>query len=81
MSVFGSMARGDATPNSDIDLLVTYMPPVTHSLMDAVRMQGELESMFHAHIDLVSKNAVDRDHNPIRKKRILDESVVIYEAR
>ena len=37
MSLFGSVARGDATPESDIDLLVVFDPAAR---MDLIRMIG-----------------------------------------
>lgn len=51
-SVFGSYARGDATINSDLDLLVTYAAKTT--FFKVVDLQDELESVTGNKVDLVS---------------------------
>lgn len=51
-SVFGSYARGEAGPNSDLDLLVTYGPNTT--LFKVIDLQNELETVTGNHVDLVS---------------------------
>ena len=51
-SVFGSYARGDATANSDLDLLVTYAPKTT--LFKVIDLQDELEAAAGSRVDLVS---------------------------
>ena len=72
-AVFGSFARGDATENSDIDLLVKYKEGT--SLFDVVRLQNRLESELGRKVDLVSYDFIDR----YIKKRVLKESVPLYE--
>jgi uncharacterized protein len=52
-SVFGSFARGDAQPESDLDLLVSYGPGTT--LFDAIGLQEDLEKESGRKVDLVSK--------------------------
>lgn len=49
--LFGSVARGDERPNSDIDLLVDV--PVGTSLLRLARCQAELEALLGAPVDLV----------------------------
>ena len=49
--LFGSVARGDERPNSDIDLLVDV--PVGTSLLKLGRCQAELEALLGAPVDLV----------------------------
>ena len=43
LRVFGSVARGDATPDSDVDLLVVFEPG--SSLLDQVHLMAELEAL------------------------------------
>ena len=52
-SIFGSFARGDARPESDLDLLVSYKPGTT--LFDAIGLQEVLEKESGRKVDLVSK--------------------------
>jgi hypothetical protein len=66
--VFGSVARGDDRPDSDIDLLVDFAPD--SSLFDLMRMARELEQLLGHPVDVVSTGGLkDRD------RHILAESV------
>jgi predicted nucleotidyltransferase len=67
-SVFGSIARGDASPLSDLDLLVKYRDDV--SLLDVVGLKNELESILGVKVDLVSRDYL----KPRLKDRVLSES-------
>ena len=70
-SVFGSFARGEVKPESDLDLLVRYKEAV--SLFDVSGLKYELEKLLGIKVDLIS-----RDHlKPRIKKRVLQESVRI----
>ncbi len=51
LRVFGSVARGDETEDSDLDLLVDVAPGV--GLIGLARAQGELELVIGARVDLV----------------------------
>jgi predicted nucleotidyltransferase len=66
--VFGSVARGDAGENSDIDLLVDFEPD--SSLFDLLHLTEELEQLLDHRVDVVSAGGLkDRD------RRILAEAV------
>ena len=43
--IFGSVARGEAGPESDLDLLVEYRPNLRKSLFDLVHLNDELEAV------------------------------------
>ncbi|HMR50246.1 MAG TPA: nucleotidyltransferase domain-containing protein [Arachnia sp.] len=60
--VFGSVARGEAGPDSDIDLLVEFLPGA--SLFDLVAVELELEELLGRSVDVMSVNSVGRaaDH-------------------
>jgi len=49
-AVFGSVARGEAGPDSDVDLLVEYPPGTT--LFDLVELKDELERALGRTVDL-----------------------------
>ncbi len=59
--VFGSVARGVAGPDSDLDLLVSFEPG--RSLLDFVALKQDLEDLLGRPVDLVSENAL---HHVIR---------------
>lgn len=46
LSVFGSVLKGTAGPNSDIDLLVEFEPSRTPGLLAVSAMENELSVMF-----------------------------------
>lgn len=56
LSLFGSVARDEARPDSDIDLLVEFDPPV--GLFTVVRFRLYLEEMLGHSVDLVLHDAV-----------------------
>ena len=56
--VFGSVARGENTPASDIDFLVAMDDD--RSLLDHIAMIRELEEMLGCQVDVVIDEALDR---------------------
>ncbi|MHB8252686.1 MAG: nucleotidyltransferase family protein [Acidiferrobacter sp.] len=50
--IIGSVARGDDTENSDIDIMVDRMAGLT--LLEQARMIEELEAVPHVHVDVVT---------------------------
>jgi len=69
--VFGSAARGDAGPASDIDLLVEMEPG--RSLLDFVRLWQELEDLLGVRVDLVSEGGI----SPYLREEILSEAIAL----
>ncbi len=51
--VFGSVARGEARPDSDIDFLVNL--EAGRSLMDLARLLRELQSLLGKNVDVVTE--------------------------
>jgi uncharacterized protein len=51
LHVFGSVARGEDRPDSDVDLLADLPPGI--SLFGLGRLQAELEAILGARVDLV----------------------------
>jgi hypothetical protein len=80
-ALFGSALREDFGPESDVDVLVTFAPDATWSLLDAVRMEEELAKLFGRKVDLVTHWAVEHSRNWIRRDAILGSAEVIYEQR
>ena len=66
--VFGSTARGEELPDSDIDLLVRFDPGVT--LLRHAALVRELESLLHRKVDVVS----DRGLRERIRSRVLREA-------
>ena len=72
-SLFGSHVKGNATPESDIDFLLTLKPSA--SLFDRVEIQMELEKNLGAHVDVVSPTML----HPCIKSQVIQEKVDFYE--
>jgi len=71
--VFGSYARNEATPKSDLDLIVDF--PEGTSLLDHIGIEIELSEALNMKIDLLSRNGI----SPYIKDHVLKEAIVIYE--
>ena len=67
--VFGSVARGEDTEQSDIDLLLVFNPPV--SLLEHIGMSQDLEELLKRKVHLVTEPAV----HPFLRERIFREAV------
>jgi hypothetical protein len=70
-SIFGFVVRGEATENSDIDILVEIRSNI--SLLDFVGLKLELEEVLGRKVDLGEYDTI----KPIIKDRILREQVAI----
>jgi predicted nucleotidyltransferase len=79
-ALFGSVLREDFSPDSDLDVLVTFAPEANWSLLDHLRMEQELARLLNRKIDLFTKRAVEQSHNWIRRQEILSTAEVIYGA-
>ena len=67
--VFGSVARGDAGPDSDIDFLVEMEPG--RSLFDMGGLLVDLQELLGCNVDVVS----DRGIKPRIRERVLKEAI------
>ena len=68
ISVFGSVARGDDGPDSDVDFLVEFEAGA--SLLDLMRIQDDLEALLGCPVDVLSAGGLkDRDEH-IRREAI-----------
>lgn len=67
--VFGSVARGEETGRSDIDLLVDMEPG--RSLLDQVRLRRELSELLGVSVDLLTSGGLQkRDHTTILREAV-----------
>ncbi len=79
LSLFGSAARNELTPESDIDLMVEFEPEKAPSLWSAPEMEGALSELFgKRRIELAPPGIL---RNPYRRKSILPDLRVLYEAK
>ena len=66
--LFGSIARGEDRPGSDVDLLVDF--DADSSLFDLIRLTRELEELLGRPVDVVSTGGLKE-----RDSRILSEAI------
>jgi predicted nucleotidyltransferase len=76
LSVFGSFARGEQRPDSDIDLLVEFLPDARPSLITHSAAERELTDLLGRKVDLVSKRGL----NKLIRDEILAQAQPIYEG-
>jgi predicted nucleotidyltransferase len=81
LALFGSVLRQDFGPDSDVDILVTFSQNAEWSLFDHVQMQHELQALFGRDVDLVSRRAVERSENWLRRQEILSTARVVFPAQ
>ena len=77
-ALFGSVLRNDFGSESDIDVLVTFAPEATWTLLDHVDMQDQLEEIFRRPVDLVSRRGLEQSRNHLRRQAILNSAEVIF---
>lgn len=58
LSLFGSVARGDASSESDIDLMAKFDPAKQLSLLDVVGLENRLTDILGARVELTSARAL-----------------------
>ena len=75
LSVFGSAARGEMLPESDIDLLVEFTPG-HHVGLQFIAIQDELSTLVGREVDLNTPGFL----SPHFRDRVTAEAIPIYEA-
>ena len=65
--LFGSMARGQARPDSDLDLLIEM--DADRSLLDLIALGQDLEELLHCKVDVLTESSV---HPAIRAHILAD---------
>jgi predicted nucleotidyltransferase len=78
LDLFGSIVRDDFRADSDVDVLVTFQPGADWGLIDHARMEEELAAQFGRRVDLLTRRAVERSANPIRRAAILADAVPLF---
>jgi hypothetical protein len=78
LSLFGSVLRNDFGPNSDVDVLISFALGVEWSLLNHVQMEEELCGILGRKVDLITRRAVERSENWIRRRAILSSTESLY---
>ena len=76
LSVFGSAARGQLRPDSDIDFLVDFLPGARPGLLGVAAMMRELAALLGRRVDVAVKPAL----KPLIRPGVLAEARLVYAA-
>ena len=76
LSLFGSAARGEMRPESDIDLLVEFSPEAHTGLLEFAGLMLDLSQLLGRKVDLVSKKGL----KPLIRDSVLQEARPVYAA-
>jgi predicted nucleotidyltransferase len=77
LRLFGSQARGDARPDSDVDLMVSFAEEHVPDLWEFVGLMHEFEAFFGKGVDLIMDGTI---RNPSRRASIQRDLTTIYAA-
>jgi predicted nucleotidyltransferase len=75
LALFGSAARGELRPDSDVDVLVEFLPNTRVGLR-FIALQDELSALIGRQVDLNTPGFLSRHF----RDRVLGEAVPLYEA-
>jgi len=78
MQLFGSAARNELRPDSDVDLLVDFKRSSKTGLFELVHMQDELSPLFGKRTIQIAGRGILK--NPYRRETILPDLRTLYEA-
>lgn len=78
LEVFGSVARGQASPYSDVDLLVTLDESAPVSTSELLEMAGEVEELVGAPVDFVLRRSLEQSPNRYAREHIIASAVRVY---
>ena len=75
--LFGSCSRGEETPKSDVDLLVSYQDSDSISLFDISRIMVNLKKIIKRPVDLIEEDCL----LPFASKSANRDKILIYERK
>jgi hypothetical protein len=78
LEVFGSAASGQASPSSDVDLLVTLAESASVSTAELLEMAGEAEELVGRRVDFVLRHSLEKSPNRFAREHILATAVCLY---
>lgn len=76
LAVFGSAARGDLRPESDVDMLVDFESDARIGLVKFASLSEELEGLVGRTVDLVTKTGLKQRV----RSEVLAEAQLVYSA-
>ena len=65
LRLHGSVARGEASSNSDVDLIAEFEPGRRFTLIDMVKLENRLQDLLGVKVDLSPANSLKE---PVRRR-------------
>lgn len=76
LAFFGSVLRDDFTDQSDVDVVVEFLPDTTPSLLDLAGLHCDLEDLLERKVDVTDKRGI----RPFLVEEILSTRRIVYVA-
>jgi len=73
LGIFGSYARGEQTPASDLDLLVEFEENTPDLYDKKIFLREEIQSVFHIHVDICCEKYI----KPVFRQQILSDAIYV----
>lgn len=80
LAFFGSVLTDDFSPDSDVDVMVSFAPDSQLSWSQWLDMREELRQVFGRPVDVVERRNVESSPNPFRRRHILSSAKQAYVA-
>jgi len=74
LALFGSFAREDAGPDSDVDMIVDFATRVSY--FDLIRIEREFSTLLGRKVDLVTERSIKKNLRPFINE---DKKVLFYD--
>ena len=74
LALFGSTARGEAGPDSDIDILIDVAPGYPFSLVDLAALKNALSDLLGHEADIVTRDGIE----PAIRERVFHEAEQVF---
>ena len=74
LRMFGSAARGEERPDSDVDLIADFGAPI--GFIELIRAENELADFFGRAVDLLTEPAI----SPFIRAAVLESAQVIFDG-
>ena len=72
--LFGSAARGEARPDSDVDLFIDYDTDGDFSIIELIRLRRMIADCLHAEVDLTTRAGL----HPVVRDRVIAEAERVF---
>jgi predicted nucleotidyltransferase len=71
VALFGSVARNEAQPDSDVDVMVEFAPDAAISVWAYASLKDLIQDFFGGRVDVVSRNGLNRHIRPTVEREAL----------